>query len=154
MTNHDMDSSTPFATILVGQPACRHRQARSARGPRAADHRPLPDEGHDPRQTASYIRHHLEQAGRTAELFTDEAITQIHQAARGKPRTVNNICTAALIATAGAGRPRRPRLRQGRHRRSHRDRLSAPRDTLNTRPRPAAPGGAFTLTHALTSDEG
>ena len=39
-----------------------------------------------------------------AELFTDEAITQIHQAARGKPRTVNNICTAALIATAGAGK--------------------------------------------------
>ena len=31
-------------------------------------------------------------------------ITQIHQAARGKPRTVNNICVAALIATAGAGK--------------------------------------------------
>jgi len=37
-------------------------------------------------------------------LFTDEAVAQIHQAARGKPRTVNNICTAALIATAGAGK--------------------------------------------------
>ena len=24
MTNHDMDSSTPFATILVGQPTLRH----------------------------------------------------------------------------------------------------------------------------------
>ena len=24
MTNHDMDSSTPFATILVGQPNTRH----------------------------------------------------------------------------------------------------------------------------------
>ena len=31
-------------------------------------------------------------------------VTQIHQAARGKPRTVNNICTAALIVTAGAGK--------------------------------------------------
>ena len=38
------------------------------------------------------------------ELFTDDAITQIHQAARGKPRTVNNIAIAALIATAGAGK--------------------------------------------------
>ena len=47
--------------------------------------------GMTPDETARYIRHHLEQAGRTAELFTDEAITQIHQAARGKPRTVNNI---------------------------------------------------------------
>jgi len=54
-------------------------------------------------ETASYIRHHLE-AGRTADLFTDDAITQIHQAARGKPRTVNNIAVAALIATAGAGK--------------------------------------------------
>jgi type II secretory pathway predicted ATPase ExeA len=24
MINHDMDSSTPFATILVGQPTLRH----------------------------------------------------------------------------------------------------------------------------------
>jgi hypothetical protein len=60
--------------------------------------------GMSPDETASYIRHHLEQAGRTTELFNDDAITRIHQAARGKPRTVNNICTAALIATAGAGK--------------------------------------------------
>jgi type II secretory pathway predicted ATPase ExeA len=25
MTNHEMDSSTPFATILVGQPTLRRR---------------------------------------------------------------------------------------------------------------------------------
>ena len=31
-------------------------------------------------------------------------MTQVHQAARGKPRTVNNICVAALIATAVAGK--------------------------------------------------
>ena len=28
MTNHDMDSSTPFATILVGQPTLRHSVKR------------------------------------------------------------------------------------------------------------------------------
>jgi hypothetical protein len=40
-----------------------------------------------------------------ADLFTDGAITQIHQAACGKPRTVNNnIAVAALIATAGVGK--------------------------------------------------
>jgi type II secretory pathway predicted ATPase ExeA len=60
--------------------------------------------GMTPDETASYIRHHLEAAGRTADLFTDDAVTQIHQAARGKPRTVNNIAIAALIATAGAGK--------------------------------------------------
>ena len=46
----------------------------------------------------------LEEAGRTADLFTDDAVAQVHQAARGKPRTVNNICVAALIATAVAGK--------------------------------------------------
>jgi type II secretory pathway predicted ATPase ExeA len=105
MTNHDMDSSTPFATILVGQPTLRH----SVRlGVLAALEQRITVryqmKGMTPDETAGYIRHHLEQAGRTTELFTDDAITQIHQAARGKPRTVNNICTAALIATAGAGK--------------------------------------------------
>jgi len=60
--------------------------------------------GMTPDETASYIRHHLETAGRTADLFTDDAITQIHTAARGKPRTVNNIAVAALIATAVAAK--------------------------------------------------
>jgi hypothetical protein len=46
--------------------------------------------GMTPEETASYIRHHLQAAGRTADLFTDDAVTQIHQAARGRPRTVNN----------------------------------------------------------------
>ena len=105
MTNHDMDSSTPFATILVGQPTLRHSVKLGVLA--ALEQRitvRYQMKGMTPDETAGYIRHHLEQAGRTAELFTDEAIAQIHQAARGKPRTVNNICTAALIATAGAGK--------------------------------------------------
>ena len=105
MTNHDMDSSTPFATILVGQPTLRHSVKLGVLA--ALEQRitvRYQMKGMTPDETASYIRHHLEQAGRTAELFTDDAIAQIHQAARGKPRTVNNIATAALIATAGAGK--------------------------------------------------
>ena len=105
MTNHDMDSSTPFATILVGQPTLRHSVKLGVLA--ALEQRitvRYQMKGMTPDETASYVRHHLEQAGRTAELFTDDAIAQIHQAARGKPRTVNNICTAALIAAAGAGK--------------------------------------------------
>ena len=105
MTNHDMDSSTPFATILVGQPTLRHSVKLGVLA--ALEQRitvRYQMKGMTPDETASYVRHHLEQAGRTAELFTDDAVAQIHHAARGKPRTVNNICTAALIATAGAGK--------------------------------------------------
>ena len=105
LTNHEMDSSTPFATILVGQPTLRHNIKLGVLA--ALDQRitvRYQMKGMTPDETASYIRHHLEAAGRTADLFTDDAITQIHQAARGKPRTVNNIAVAALIATAGAGK--------------------------------------------------
>jgi len=100
--------------------------------------------GMTPDETAGYIRHHLEQAGRTAEIFTDEAITQIHQAARGNPRTVNNICTAALIATAGAGKNLVDHASAGPPSRRSPRQTERPRDTLNTTPRPATPGGAFT----------
>ena len=66
--------------------------------------------GMTPEETSGYIRHHLHLhlhlhlAGRDADLFSDDAITQIHQAARGKPRAVNNLAIAALIATCTAGR--------------------------------------------------
>jgi type II secretory pathway predicted ATPase ExeA len=105
LTNHEMDSSTPFATILVGQPTLRHNIKLGVLA--ALDQRitvRYQMKGMTPDETASYIRHHLEEAGRTADLFTDDAVAQVHQAARGKPRTVNNICVAALIATAVAGK--------------------------------------------------
>ena len=42
-------------------------------------------------------------AGRSDPLFSDDAITLIHEAARGLPRAVNNIGLQALVA-AYAGR--------------------------------------------------
>jgi type II secretory pathway predicted ATPase ExeA len=105
LTNHDMDSATPFATILAGQPTLRHSIKLGVLA--ALDQRitvRYQMKGMTPDETAGYIRHHLAAAGRTADLFTDDAVTQIHQAARGKPRTVNNIAVAALIATCGAGK--------------------------------------------------
>jgi hypothetical protein len=52
----------------------------------------------------SYIRHHLHLAGRDGDLFSDDALDQIHEASRGKPRTINNLALAALIATYAAGK--------------------------------------------------
>ncbi len=60
--------------------------------------------GMTPGETASYVRHHLQLAGRDSDLFSEDAITQIHEAARGKPRTVNNLAIAALIATYATGK--------------------------------------------------
>ena len=49
-------------------------------------------------QTSGYITHHLKLAGRSDTLFSDDAITLIHDAARGLPRAVNNLAIQALIA--------------------------------------------------------
>jgi len=91
--------------ILVGQPTLRHAVKLGVLA--ALEQRitvRYQMKGMTPDETAGYIRHDLEQAGRTTELFTDDVIAQIHQAARGKPRTVNNIAIAALIVTAGTGK--------------------------------------------------
>ncbi len=149
-----MDSSTPFATILAGQPTLRHSIKLGVLA--ALDQRitvRYQMKGMTPDETTGYIRHHLEAAGRTADLFTDDAVTQIHQAARGKSRTVNNICLAALIATAGVGKnlvetkpPEPPSPRSPRQ-------TEHPRDTLNTQPRPAPRGGALHCEHILSPDD-
>lgn len=58
-TNHDMDSGSPFAVVLVGQPTLRHRLrlgALAALDQRNAVGYSLP--GTSPADTADYIGHH------------------------------------------------------------------------------------------------
>ena len=54
--------------------------------------------GMSAKETADYIIHHLTIAGRSDTLFSDDAITLIHEAARGLPRAINNIGLQALVA--------------------------------------------------------
>ena len=49
-------------------------------------------------ETKSYLAHHLTLAGRADTLFSDDAITLIHQVSRGLPRAVNNLAIQALVA--------------------------------------------------------
>ena len=55
------------------------------------------------KETATYITHQLKLAGRSDTLFSDDAISLIHQVSRGLPRAVNNIAVQALVA-ADAGK--------------------------------------------------
>jgi type II secretory pathway predicted ATPase ExeA len=103
LTNHDMDSGSPFAALLVGQPTLRHRLrlgVLAALDQRIAVRYSLP--GMAPADTADYIAHHAKIAGRTDPLFSDDAITLIHNAARGYPRAVNNLAVHALTAAFAA----------------------------------------------------
>jgi type II secretory pathway predicted ATPase ExeA len=99
LTNAEMDSTSPFAGILLGQPTLRKRLRLgtfAALDQRIALRYEL--DGMNEQETASYIRHHIELAGRKDTLFADDAIELIHRSARGIPRQLNNTCTQALIA--------------------------------------------------------
>jgi type II secretory pathway predicted ATPase ExeA len=99
LTNHDMDSRCPLACLLLGQPTLRQRVKQGTMA--ALDQRiglRYHLDGMDLEETASYIKHHLQLAGRTDTLFSDDAVALIHQTARGIPRAVNNLAVQALIA--------------------------------------------------------
>ncbi len=106
LTNHSLDSSSPFACLLVGQPTLRSLRRRMKLGVLAAlDQRiglryampPMTD-----KETGSYLRHHLKLAGRDDTLFSDDAVALIHQTSRGYPRAVNNLALQALVAAFAA----------------------------------------------------
>ena len=104
LTNADMDSTSPFCLVLVGQPTLRQRLrlgAFAALDQRVALRYALPPLGAT--DTGEYIAHHLKLAGRTDTLFSDDAVARIHKASRGLPRAVNNLAVQALIAAYAAG---------------------------------------------------
>jgi type II secretory pathway predicted ATPase ExeA len=99
LTNADMDSHSPFAALLVGQPTLRRRiklGTFAALDQRIALRYAMA--GMDPTETSSYLSHHLKLAGRSDTLFSDDAIALIHQVSRGLPRAVNNLAVQALVA--------------------------------------------------------
>ena len=99
MTNTDMDSSSSFALLLVGQPNLKARLRLgtfSALDQRISLRYTIPPMTKE--ETKSYALHHLKLAGRTDAIFSDESISLIHQVSRGLPRSVNNLARQALIA--------------------------------------------------------
>jgi len=51
----------------------------------------------DATHTANYIAHRLKMAGRSAPIFTPEAVQLIFDFTRGTPREINNLCDVALL---------------------------------------------------------
>ena len=99
LSNHDMDSGSPFAALLIGQPTLRHRLrlgVLAALDQRISVRYNLTGMTAD--DTADYLTHHLALAGRADTLFSTDAVTLIHNAARGYPRAVNNLAINALTA--------------------------------------------------------
>ncbi|EQD35053.1 AAA ATPase, partial [mine drainage metagenome] len=99
LMNAELDSVSPFALILAGQPMLRRRLRLgtfAALDQRIALRYHLP--GMTQPETGDYIAHHLKLAGRPDRLFSDDAAALIHQVARGLPRAVNNLAVQSLVA--------------------------------------------------------
>jgi type II secretory pathway predicted ATPase ExeA len=99
LTNSEMDSRATFACLLLGQPTLRRKLRQGTFA--ALDQRialRCTIDGMDRKETGEYIAHHVKLAGRSDTLFSDDAVTLIHDASRGLPRAVNNLATQTLIA--------------------------------------------------------
>jgi type II secretory pathway predicted ATPase ExeA len=55
----------------------------------------------EPADTIEYVTKALEQAGATSEIFTDDALHQLHDRCQGVPRRVIRLANLALLAGAG-----------------------------------------------------
>jgi len=103
LTNHRLDTESTFATVLLGQPTLAAKMQLgilAALEQRITVRRNMTGMTSD--ETTGYLRHHLQLVGRSDPLFTDDATALIHQSSRGKPRAVNRLAIAALIAACTA----------------------------------------------------
>src|SRR5579863_9481632 len=81
-----------------------HDQTRRPGRPRPAHRRPLPDARHDPRGD-QHLHHPPPAPGRPHQHPVHRRRPRlIHDTSRGKPRTVNNLALAALVATCATGK--------------------------------------------------
>ena len=105
LTNADMDSHSPFACLLLGQPTLRRRiklGTFAALDQRIALRYAMTGMTHT--ETKTYLSHHLKLAGRADTLFSDDAAALIHQVGRGIPRAINNLAVQALVAAYADGK--------------------------------------------------
>lgn len=102
LLNLTLDDTALLGMLLVGQDELRARLARKdlralAQRVGAAFHvEPL-----DRDQVGAYLAHRLAVAGRTAPLFTADAVDVVHRASGGVPRRVNVLAQAALLVGFG-----------------------------------------------------
>ena len=103
--NTAMDQDSPLACLLVGQPTLRRTMklaVLAALEQRTSLRYTMP--GMTQAETASYISLHVNLAGRSDQLFTEDAMNLIHATGRGYPRAVNNLALQSLVAAFAAGK--------------------------------------------------
>lgn len=98
LTNFNVDSVSPLALILVGQPELRSTLHLNFFKPIAQRiNIRFHLSGLDNDETVKYIEHQLKVAGSKHPVFTKEAMNSIYAYTFGIVRDINNICTACLL---------------------------------------------------------
>ena len=105
MLNCRMDSMNPMALILVGQNELWDKLVKSVYA--AIRQRidlkcvlpPL-----DLAQVTEYMQAHLRYAEGQQDIFTEQAIAEIHNYSAGSSRAVNKLCTHCLLSAAQQGK--------------------------------------------------
>jgi type II secretory pathway predicted ATPase ExeA len=101
LLNYKMDSYSPMALILVGQPELKEKLLKSNyTAVRQRINMVCKLNYLNRENTELYIKKHLSCVGCNTELFTLEAIDFIFEVTQGCPRIINNICYQALISNA------------------------------------------------------
>jgi type II secretory pathway predicted ATPase ExeA len=98
LVNFNMDSMSPLSLILVGQNELSEKLSLNSM--RAIYQRITIRyhlQGLDIAGTEDYIRTHLKAVGCSKEIFTQEAINQIHVFSSGIPRKINLVCDKCLL---------------------------------------------------------
>jgi len=102
LTNFQLDDTNLLSLILVGQPNLRSRMDRSYYEPLRQrigffyHLGPLRDD-----EVKGYVEHRLKVAGRTQQLFTQEALSLLARYSKGVPRVINSLANAALLEGMG-----------------------------------------------------
>jgi general secretion pathway protein A len=98
LTNLETATHKLMQIILIGQPELRELLARSDLRQLAqritGRYHLVPLSSTD---SAAYVRHRLQIAGATRDIFTVPALQAVHRASRGIPRLINIICDRALL---------------------------------------------------------
>ncbi len=101
ITQFDNDSKNLFALVLTGQPPLLEKLTYRSSAPlasRVIARTHLKNLNQD--QIALYLEHHLTVAGVKKQLFSDQAITAIHQGSAGILRKTNFLARGGLVAAA------------------------------------------------------
>lgn len=101
LANFDMDSRPLLSLVLVGLPELHdrlrlgvHRALLTRIGTMVDIH------GTTPEDTAAYVRHRLERAGATRDLFASDGFTVLHELAAGVPRVLDALAEGAMNEAA------------------------------------------------------